>query len=133
MQWDNILERVAATLQADPVLVGLYGDAMRMMGSGQHHVPMLEWMLVGDAEGELWAPVIVQIDQWLPDDDGIRESERRLRQLFHREGTFDFDGLTCFAGYVDGSVLASPDRDGYFGRAARFRITPLRERYTAGT
>ena len=130
MQWDNIIERIAATCKADPVLVGIYGDAMRFTGTGAHHVPMLEWMLVADGEGELWAPVVVQLDQWTRDDDALRVSERRLRQLFHREGTFDFLGLTCWGQYTDGQVLASPDRDGYFGKAARFRLTPLRERYT---
>ena len=129
MQWDNVLERVVATLKADAVLVALYGDAMRFTGSGGHHVPMLEWLLIGDSEGELWAPVTIQIDQWLAHDEDLIASERRLRELFHREVDFDFAGLRCTAQYLDGQVLASPDRDGYYGRAVRFVITPLRARY----
>jgi hypothetical protein len=130
MQWYAILERLAALLRTDPVLVGLYGDRMRLMGTGAHAVPMLEWMLVADAETELWEPCTIQIDQWVTASAALEASERRLRELLHHETPIAFGGITTWAQYLDGQILASPDRDGYIGRAVRFRLTPIRERYT---
>lgn len=129
LRWDDILQRIDALVRADATLGAVYGDAFRLMGSGEHRVPMLEWTFIGETEREIDNPMTIQFDQWVNEGDDLVASERRLRQLFHRELPFDFDGLTCWSQYVDGELLASPDRDNYVGRAIRFRITPLRPRY----
>lgn len=129
MQWDAIVERVRNACVGDPALVAIFGSAMRYTGSGDHAVPLLEWMLIADGQQEQWAPCTVQLDVWHRDLDAVVTAERRLRRLFHQELPFDFEGLTTWGEYLDGEVLASPDRDGYFGRALRFRLTPLRDRY----
>src|SRR5690349_3733284 len=128
MMWDQILQRVAATCEANPTLAGLYGMHMRhATEGGQVHVPSLDWMVVADSETELWAPCLVQFDQWTRSMSDLAASERVLRHLFHRDVPGDFAGIQCFFQYEDGSLLASPERNGFCGRAIRFRLTPLRE------
>lgn len=130
MMWDQVLFRIAALVQEDPVLRPIYGENMRMMGEGnEHQVPVLEWILVGDTETELWAPCTIQFDQWTPTMGELVLSERRLRTLFHTSLPAEFNGLRMWCEYVDGNVLASPHRDGVDGRSVRFRFTPLRGKY----
>lgn len=131
MMWDEVIRRIATTCAADTVLSGIYGASMRLTGSGEHAVPMLEWMLIGDAEQELWAPMIIQFDQFTTSMGALRESELRLRRLFHVDLPIHLDGVLMFAQYQDGESLAVPDRNGYYGRAIRFRFSPLRRRYAA--
>lgn len=126
-----VLAAATAAVRTDAALVGVYGPHMRLAGSGTHQVPLLEWQLIGDSEGELWAPCTVQFDQWCPTMDALRMSERRLRFLFHLEVPGVVQGLGMWSEFQDGAWLASPDRDQVFGRALRFRMTPLRDRYDA--
>lgn len=130
MMWDHVLRRIHAVVQADAFLHSIYGDTMRVAGTSEHIVPALEWSLISDAENELWAPCLIQFDQWHTDLATVANSERRLRSLFHQETPVMYGDILMWAQYEDGSVLASPDRHGFSGRAVRFRFTPLRERYS---
>jgi len=129
VRWDAVGAAASSTVVLDPVLAGLFGDAIRMAGSGDHVVPLLEWSLIGDTETELWAPCTVQWDIWHREFASLRQAERRLRLLFHAELPVTIAGVGMWSQYVDGSVLASPARDNYFGRALRFQMTPLRHLY----
>jgi hypothetical protein len=129
-RWHALLKRIKPLLAADATLFGIYGEAMRMAGTDDVTVPLLEWSVLFDSETELWEPVTIQFDQWLTDDEDLRRSEQRLRSLFHRPSSFDLDGIPGFAQYVDGAMLATPDRASYIGRAIRFRFTPLRAAYS---
>lgn len=133
MQWDNILARVKTALEGDARLVEIFGDAFRLAGSGEHTVPLCEWSLIANTERELWEPCTIQIDLWAPSFDLVADAERVVRRLFHQQLPVDLDGIQCFSQFLDGDTLASPDRDGYSGRAVRFRITPLREIYAPST
>lgn len=129
MRWDTTIRAVMAAVLADSALAAIYGGAVRFSGSSSIAVPLLEFTLVSDTEGEQWAPVVLQLDQWVESADLLRESERRLRQLFHLEVPAEIGGVLMWAQYVDGDSIGAPNRDGFFGRAARFQFTPLRERY----
>lgn len=129
MMWDQVLLRIVGIVTTDAMLAEIYGEHMRMVGSGDFQIPSLEWSLVSDSEQELWAPCVVQFDQWSEDSSAVVRSERRLRALFHQDLPAEFDGLIMTCTYIDGSVLASPDRDGFVGRAIRFQFTPLRSKY----
>lgn len=133
MMWDRVLSALLVTLLADDKIAELFGDRVRMTGSGAAPNPkdsLLEYMLIGDTERETDAPCVIQFDVWAPKMDDTAAGERRLRQLFNRDLPTSFGGESpMWAQYLDGSVLASPDRDGFSGRGVRFRFTPLRERY----
>lgn len=130
MIWDDLLERIVTIVNADAVLLEVFGSSMRMAGTAEHAVPSLEWTMITDSEGELWSPHVIQFDQWSLDLEEVIRSERRLRALFHQDLPVRLGGdLLSWAQYVDGEVLATPDRNGFAGRAVRFRFTPLRERY----
>lgn len=137
--WDRVLAAIAAVCAADDVLISVYGGSMRLAGTGDHRVPLLEFQLIGDGETELWAPCTIQFDQFTKDDtaiDGMAQliaSEQRLRALYHTDLPVDINGVGMFCEYAGGDVLASPSRDGYYGRAIRFRLTPLRRQYAAST
>lgn len=137
MMWDQVLKRLVATVEQDVVLSGIYGTAMRLAGTGKTFepaaAPILEWTIIGDTESELWSPVIIQFDQWALTLGVVTTSERRLRTLFHQDLPTEYGGVIMWAQYEEGSVLASPDRNGFAGRAIRFRFTPLRERYAGLT
>lgn len=133
MKWDQVIKAVNAVVLADPVLVGIYGANIRYAGTGKHLVPCLEVQFIADAEDELWNPCTVQWDMFTMDMQALWDSERRLRRLFHDDMPTTFAGLTMWAQYVEGDALVTaPDRDGFFGRAVRFRFTPLREQYQVG-
>lgn len=129
MMWDQVILRIAALLRSDDTLVGIFGSSMQMAGTSPLRVPMLEWTLIADGESELWAPCVIQFDQWHTEAAMIVQSERRLRSLLHVPRAIVLDGLYLSGQYQDGSVLASPDRNGFDGRAARFLFLPLRARY----
>lgn len=130
MMWDHVMERVVAEILMDDVLATIYGDAVRAAGTGEQIVPSLEWTLVGDTENELWAPMIVQFDQWTKTGEQNRRSEFRLRQLYHRDVPRTIAGDTMmWTMYSDGAVLAMPDRSNFIGRTIRFTFTPLRAKY----
>lgn len=133
MMWDRVIEALRLTLADDDKIAELFGDRIRMTGSGEAPSPkasMLEYMLIADTERETDAPCVIQFDVWAPKMEDTVAGERRLRQLFNRELPVSFAGESpMWAQYLDGTVLASPDRDGFSGRGVRFRFTPLRERY----
>jgi len=129
MMWDAVMERVRALILNDNGLATIFGDNYRMAGTGALQCPGLEWSLLGDTEGELWAPMLVQFDCFTYEAAATRESERRLRSLLHQNLPITIDGITLFAQYTEGSMLSTPDRSGIVGRAVRFRLTPLRAQY----
>lgn len=129
MKWHQVVDEVLAVILADAKLTAIYGTSVRRAGASPFAVPVLEWDLIGDSETELWAPCIVQLDQWCTSQADLLRSEQRLRRLLHRELPVTFGSITMWSEYEDGSSLASPDRDGYFARAIRFRFTALRDRY----
>lgn len=129
MKWHQVVEAMLGAIVADAKLTAIYGVVVRQSGNAPFQVPSLEWDLIGDSEGEQWAPCLVQLDQWCATQDDLLRSEQRLRRLFHQELPVTIGGVMMWAQYEDGAMLASPDRDGYFARAVRFRFTPLRDRY----
>lgn len=133
MMWDRVIEALLLELEADPTIVELFGDRIRMTGTGAAPSPkasLLEYMLIADSERETEAPCVIQFDAWAPTMDLVARAERRLRQMFNPALPMELEGVgPTWGQYVDGSMLASTDRDGFSGRATRFRFTPLREKY----
>lgn len=130
MMWDRIMELVVAEIAADTVLSAIFGDHIRQApSSGDMVIPGIEWTLIGDTENELWAPMIIQFDLWLSSAESMRQAERRLRQLYHRDVPRAIGDFQMWTTYSDGTILAVPDRANYSGRALRFQMTPLREQY----
>lgn len=132
MMWDRVVVSILETLTNDSTIGELFADRIRWTGSGETPSPkasLLEYMLIADTERETDAPCVIQFDVWAPSMDTTVAGERRLRQLFNRQLPTDYGDGPMWAQYIDGTVLASPDRDGFSGRAVRFRFTPLRERY----
>ena len=129
MMWDHVMVRVLAVIKGDTELASIFGDHIRMTGTGAQQTPGLEYMLIADSENELWAPAIFQFDLWTTSAVTARDAERRLRHLFHKDIPQEIGGLMLWTVYTDGSMLATPDRSNYTGRALRFTFTPLREQY----
>lgn len=129
MKWHQLLAELTTVVLADSILSGIYGTSVRLAGSGDLVNPVLELALVADSESELWAPTVIQFDQWTGSMEALGRSEQRLRRLFHLDLPATFGAITCWCQYVDGDFLAAPGRDGYYARAIRFRFTPLRDRY----
>ena len=128
-KWFQVLEELTALVYADAELASLYGENIRASGTGEKLAPLLEIAFVGDSESELWNPITVQFDQFLATADDLAASELRLRRHFHANLPIALGGISAWAEYVDGGSLSIPSLDGYFGRAARFRLTPLRDYY----
>jgi len=133
MRWDHVMQVCREEILADQTLQAIFDDAVRMGGTGDHRVPLIELWLIGDSETELWAACTIQFDFFTKTDDDMVATERRLRQLFHLDIPRPIGGIGMFGEYQDGEVLASPSRDHYFGRAIRFRMTPLRQQYDSTT
>jgi len=134
MRWHDVLWIIGREVKADGDLAAIYGDAMRMAAKAQNLlVPSLEWFVVSDTGSELWEPCTVQIDQWVNDLESLVLSEAALRALFDQALPVTFTDpsggrdLVTWCVFSDGAELTSPDRSGFYGRAARFRFTPLRD------
>ena len=135
MRWDDVALAIRTAAAADPVLAAIYGAAgVRMGASAQDHiVPSLEYMIVADTGTELWEPIIVQWDQWVADYDDLVASERALRKLFDHDLPVEIEGVYMWSVFTDGaSLVDAPDRAGYYGRAVRFRYSPIREDLRCG-
>lgn len=129
INWDDVLAGFLAELAAAPELTAIYGDEIRLAGSAEHVVPLLEATMIADGESELWAPITVQVDLWNKSLTDVRAAENYIRGRYHSQVPIPIGGIPCWAQYSDGTLLAEPGRDGYFGRALRFRFTPLRAAY----
>lgn len=131
MMWDYIIEQVVALLRLDPVMQDIYGENIRMAATGEQQVPGLQISLLGDVEQELWTPILIQFDQFIPvsDSTNLKRSEHRLRGLFQQDLPTILGEVQAWMRYEDGTTLSVPDRSGILGRAVRFRLTPLRLQY----
>lgn len=135
MMWVEIMTRVVNEIEAHPVLGPTYSGRVRKASpGGEQQVPGIEWSLIGDTEGELWEPIIVQIDVWYTESDTMIESERIIRSMLPRDLPFKLGGdLTVIASFEGGVDLAVPDRANFYGRGLRFRIAALRNQYAFNT
>jgi hypothetical protein len=129
VKWDYVIAEAVDLAAADAALVGIFGTAMYYAGSRTYAVPSLEHQLITETEGELWNPMIVQWDIWTRTMAETLTAERRLRVLFHQELPITIGGMPMWCQYEDGEGLSTPDRDNVYGRAVRFRFTPLRSLY----
>lgn len=133
MMWDRVIEAARAAIQADPNLSQIFGEAVRMAAASatpfNPKTPVLEYSLIGNTETEIWEPSIIQFDIWTPDVDRMIAAERALRRLFTPALPRAYGAVYMWTEYIDGAVLATPDRNGFYGRGLRFRFSPLRERY----
>lgn len=129
MKWDWVVERLCDVTAADAGLVAIFGSNMRYAGSKKYSTPILEHQFIGDSESELWNPILMQWDIWTLNASDMTAAERRLRILFHQELPIPIGGMMMWCQFEDGEMLSSPDRDNVFGRAVRFRFTPLRSLY----
>jgi hypothetical protein len=118
-------------LREDEVGEGADRGRIALRGTKEFGVPLLEFTLIApDVETEAWAPCIVQFDQYVKTMPELVRSELALRALFNHDVPVDMGGVYMWLELEDGGVeLAAPDRDGHYGRAVRFRATPLRQQY----
>ncbi len=130
MMWDEVMQRVLNEILADPIMSSIYGTSVAAATSSAKQIaPTLEWMLISDIEQELWAPMIVQFDQFTKNPASLRLSEFRLRSLYHRDTPVVLTDIQMWTQYFDGNTIEVPDRSGFYGRSIRFRFTPLRRQY----
>jgi hypothetical protein len=129
MMWDEVMTRVVAAIRDDSLLMETFEGNLRRGGAGEQQVPGIEWHLLGDTEGELWAPILIQFDLWTNTQEQATIGERRLRSMFHQDVPVMLDDIRLWMYYSDGQELATPERSGFNGRALRFRFTPLRRQY----
>lgn len=136
MMWDRVIEAIRAAILADPVLSQIFGDAVRMATTSAEPfnppAPLLEYTVLTDTEVEQWAPCLIQFDVWSPDVERMLAGERALRRLFTPTMPTSYGEVYMWSEYIDGAVLATPDRNGFNGRGLRFRFSPLREQYNPG-
>lgn len=129
MKGYEVSQVVIEDIAADTVFAGIFGEKIRLGGTGPLEKPLLEYWKIGESENELFAPVTLQFDAWLATDLELNRVVQRLRRKYHQDVPVVIGGLGMWCQYVDDESLASPDRDGYFAHATRFRFTPLRDRY----
>src|SRR4030042_1291341 len=127
MRWHDVLWAISREAQAHPLLAEIYGSAIRMSGTQEHAVPSLEYFIVADSASELWEPCIIQWDQWTTSLEDLVRAEAALRSLFDHALPVTMQAVVMWSQFTDGAELTSPERAGYYGRALRFRMTPLRD------
>lgn len=134
MRWDDVIRVTSAAAAANPILSGIFGEAIRAAGSAEFEHPALEYTLISDTEEfEIWAPCVIQWDAFTPSMDSLIAAARALNGLFNHDIPVAILGTYMFAEYIDGAVLASPDVHGFYGRGFRYRFTPIREQYMRPT
>lgn len=132
MRWDSVLQAMVNAMANDTALTGIYGEAIRKTGVHPFITPSLEYFFVTVSQSELWEPQLVQFNQWTKSMDDLVVSDRRLRQLFDHDNMVVIEGVTMWAQYEDGGDLTGPESEGYYGLAARYRFTPIREKLLLG-
>lgn len=133
MNWDNLVAALLAEIADVPEIAAIVGSRVVFASEGAPYVvPGIEATIISDTVDELWEPVTIQFDLFGRDFAEVRTLERILRGRYHKQLPIPIGGLNVWAQYSDGTVLASPGRDKFFGRAIRFTFTPLRAAYTGG-
>lgn len=115
-----------------PAISSRVGTSVQLAGEVEHEVPSVQVHIVGDTEGELWAPVAVQVDIFHKSMTEIRAMESAIRTRYQAPLPIPIGNLTCWSQFTGGAMLETPSRDKYHGRAIRFTFTPLRAAYTGG-
>lgn len=135
MRWDAVAIAIGQAAANDATLLEIYGAAnIRQKAAAQDHLtPGLGFWLVTDAGTELWEPQIWQWDQWCDTWEDLVASERALRKLFDHDLEVTIQGVYMFSVFTEGAELTDdPDRAGFYGRAVRFRYSPIREDLRCG-
>lgn len=130
MNWDLVIEGFMAELAAMAAIASRFGDKVQLAGQVEHEVPSVQVHVIADTEGELWAPVTVQVDLFHRRMADILAAEDAIRTRYRAPLPIPIGNLTCWAQFTGGSMLETPSRDKYHGRAIRFTFTPLRAAYT---
>lgn len=132
MRWHDVIWAISQAAAADSILRGIYADAIYANGARNWEIPSLEYDLITDSASELWEPCTVQWDQWCLSMEDLVVSEARLREMFDHAVPTTIQGVVMWAEFTDGASLTAPERSGFYGRAARFRFTPLRDALRRG-
>lgn len=137
MRWDDVLEAVVGVAQADATIRTLLqlSEIRSEVEWAEHVVPGLTFHHVSDGVSELWEPSTIQADIWMTTLEDVVTVERALRRLLDHDLPTTLETVYCYAQFTDGASLGAamgPDRNNYFGRAARFRISPIRDALRSG-
>jgi hypothetical protein len=128
MRWPEVVTVLLDTVEADPVLSGIFGVDIYRAGDRKLKVPALEYTIISDTEEENFNPLRIQWDVFVRMDADLVAAERRLRRLFHHDLPTEIGGITMWAEYVARQDMQGL-MDGIRGSSTDFRFTPVRSRY----
>lgn len=128
----DVVGAVANAATLHPTLSGIYGKTIRSTGFNDHVVPCLEYTLISNVPGvEIWEPIVIQWDQFVKTNIELYNSEQALMMLFSHQNPVLLNGVYMWSMFVEGAQLAAPMTHGYYGRALRFRFTPVMSEYVS--
>ena len=128
MRWHDVVPALLDTVEADPVLTGIFGTAVYKSGDRDLRVPSMEWTLISDVEEENFNPLRIQWDIFVRRDVDLVNAERRMRGLFHRDLPVEIGGIQMWSQYAARSSIPGL-QDGIRGSSTDFTFTPVRSRY----
>jgi hypothetical protein len=133
MTWDVVLPAWVALLEADAALVAALGGAHIYPAQAARavRIPSVEYVMVDDREGEVFNPLIVQVDYWARGVGAAGLIEQRIRRVTHRDTarTVDLgdDGmLTLWMRYIDSRSHDYTAERGVVHRSMDFRFETVR-------
>lgn len=130
MRWDWLAEALTAKWLADARLVAALGGNQVFPGQASRpvRVPSVEYLFVGDREGETFNRLRLQVDYWAKGLKAAATLERRLRVVTHGETGQVLDGERCWLRYVDSRSVAFPADLGVVHRILDFDVELTRAR-----
>lgn len=130
-RWATVLQAWLGEAESDSVVQGLLGDGYQiaMAGERKFAVPSSDYsILSAGIPGELWEPLLIQLDWWMSSMDALLTLEHAYRRLYHHDLPVTFGGVQMWS-MLTGDERLPAVKDGIWSRALTFRLTSLRGRY----
>jgi hypothetical protein len=127
----QVVDGVLGAIENDATLALLFGSRVRQSGDAPIESRVMEWSAIGDTEGELYNPVLIQFDLFTESSALMVEAEVALRRLLHHDLPVELGGVGLWSQFQARREIPDTPK-GILGVSQDYLFTPLRTKY-AGT
>lgn len=138
MRWDAVLKATGDQLASNTELFGIFGQNIRVAGDNELFLPGINIRVISDTIEEQWDREIFQYDIWTEEWDHLLIGERLTRKELDHESPLSIQGVYMWSQWEGGAELGQaqstvgPESRNFYGRALRFRHTPITEALRRG-
>lgn len=130
MRWDDVIQVWLDRLATDAALVDALNDRPLTPANAAEPVtiPSADYSFIYEDEGELFVRFGVQVTIFAPIGRAA-VIESRIRQITHRDVSYDLGGLRLWSRFIDARSTDYPAQRGVIQRSVDFEFEIIRAKY----